>query len=76
MVNPSEMEEATVIVGGQLLTLAQSMAMRVGMTTFLHLMEQPKALGDNEVGEELRSKYVTAATEIVRIISQSRRRGG
>lgn len=71
----SKIEEATVIIGGQTLTRAQSMALRVGMTTFLHLMEKAKAMGDNEIGERLRGNYLDAAGEVLRIIAKSRRSG-
>jgi hypothetical protein len=72
----SKIEEATIIIGSQMLTRAQSMAVRVGMTTFLHLMEKAKAMGDNEVGEQLRTNYRDAAAEVLRMIAKSRRGGG
>lgn len=62
------MTEPTVIINGTTLTNAQSMTMRVAITTYLTDMANEHALGEDAAGEAIRSAYHARSSEIVRLM--------
>lgn len=68
----NEMKEATITVNGHLLTPAQSMTVRVGLGSFLMDMQYPEALGNDEVGNEIRRGYLKAGGDVLKLMLLSR----
>lgn len=69
--------EAEVVIDGQKLTPAQSMALRVACTSYMSQMNEPAALGDDEHGRSMAKHYHRAMGEIVTMLIRScdRQRG-
>lgn len=65
------MTEATIIINGQTLTEAQSMTMRVSISSHIVQMSLEGALGEDAMGEALRKLYFERSAEIIKLIGRS-----
>ena len=63
------MKEAKIVINGQTLTVAQSMALRVamGMTLF--------ECGDDEMGRKMQAGYLDRAGEVLKLIHSAIKNG-
>lgn len=59
------MTEAAIMVNGRLLTPAQSMTVRVALSSFVMEMREPNALGSDEHGTEMARLYADRALEVL-----------
>lgn len=67
---PGRNQEARITVNGVLLSIGQTMAVRVALVNMAAEMAQPGALGDDEHGRWMSEQYVARSREILAIIAQ------
>jgi hypothetical protein len=63
--------EALITIGGVELTEAQSMALRVAITTQVERMAQENVLGDDELGKAMAQGYRDRSSEVLNLIMKS-----
>lgn len=57
--------EPTITVNGFELSQAQAMTVRVALTDFVSKMNEPYALGEDEVGKAIASGYAVRGMEVL-----------
>jgi len=62
------MSEATITINGKTLTEAQSLTVRVALTSYYAEMKVPNALGADDVGREIAANYHERCCEVLAII--------
>lgn len=72
--NGSNMTEADVTINGVSLSFGQSMALRVAATNFAMELQEPDALGDDDVGRGIAKGYRERLGEILRLMTRDRER--
>ena len=68
MLEKLKASEAKIVINGQELNLAQSMCLRVAVTSFHADLGQPNALGDDEVGQSIAKGSRERCEEILDLI--------
>lgn len=63
------MKEASITVNGQLLTVGQSMTVRVALEGFSRDLRE-NGLGDDELGVEMTKRYLERAAEVGRLLRE------
>ena len=66
-----DLKEASVLVDGQPLTIAQVMTLRVALTSFLVDINNEGGLGHDEIGEALRKNYQKAGIELLKLLTRT-----
>ena len=65
------MTEPHIILNGMELTDAQSMAVRVAVTSFHQEMGDKDPLGDDEIGRQMASAYRDRLTEVLKLMTET-----
>lgn len=60
--------ESLVTINGTQLTVGQSMTLRVALTSFVHEMGQPNALGDDSSGRDIADGYHRRGSEVLQLM--------
>jgi len=63
-----EAKEADIVINGVKLTFAQSMTLRVAMSSFRSEMSEEDALGNDEHGKFMAEAYAKRSDEIIELI--------
>lgn len=60
-----------ITINGQQLTEAQATTVRVAVSSFMHDMEEPEALGKDETGKSITAGYVDRCREVIGLMQKS-----
>lgn len=68
-----EVKEANIVINGVTLSFAQSMTLRVALSSFLLEMRDPNALGNDAHGTAMTHLYAARSEEIIQLIFRNLR---